>query len=664
MKFLIFSFLWIVNAAWANPQLPPTGFCQTKTDYDATATCSDEFFMARSQTELDSYLQNFGLANGEYKRLRIKFSLTGTDQIIHSPCDISLVKNLSHTATNICLDGKKGIGVARDSVFMGEKLHVLAHDGNVVFHRSGNIMVDELEIFSSAKLHINTGTSLTITGNARLISTMGALSSRGGGIIPLRLGPGTQLTANNVSLVGSQKIYLLGRLLKAHNTLEIETIGTTASNRVKVSGGGTLEGSTITIKAGGRLNVRREVVLKAQGNLHAEASGCTVSDLATLQAGTFSGNCLNSNNVNRIPIAAIEAIPLSGTVPLTVSLSAMGSSDPDGTIQSYEWAFSDGITATGVSVQKEFTMAGAYTVILTVTDDDGAMETAEVMISAIAPMISPTASFTYTPSSGEAPLTVNFDGSASSDPDGSISSYEWIFSDGEMLTGQTVQRMFDRAGTYGVALKVTDDDGLTHQTQQFSIAVSEPNRPPVMVGDQNFMVIENNVLELTLNGATDFEGDSLAYALVNSPTSGTLENCLGGTSDLTCSFTPVTDFVGTVVFSYKANDGQRDSEMNSVVSIEVRSSNQIPLASAGADLTARSGDLVSLDGSASSDPEGTNITFLWELSSQPAGSQFRHGQYHVCLRQVLFPIKMELILQGSSSMMEKTIAYLTRSPLQ
>ena len=171
-------------------------------------------------------------------------------------------------------------------------------------------------------------------------------------------------------------------------------------------------------------------------------------------------------------------------------------------------------------------------------------------------------------------------------------------------------------------MRVTDDDGLTHETPQFSISVAEPNLPPVMVGDQNFSMVENTSLQLTLNGATDPEEDTLTYSMVVGPTSGALSGCLGidESAGLQCSFTPVAEFVGSVVFSYRANDGNRDSEMVSVVTIDVLSSNQSPVANAGSDLTAKTKELFTLDGSASSDLEGDSITFLWELFVKPEGS--------------------------------------------
>ena len=58
---------------------------------------------------------------------------------------------------------------------------------------------------------------------------------------------------------------------------------------------------------------------------------------------------------------------------------------------------------------------------------------------------------------------------------------------------------------------------------------------------------------------------------MDSPSEGTLSDCLGSNSmdGLSCKYTPLTDFTGTVRFSYKANDGSYDSVNNSDVEIQI-----------------------------------------------------------------------------------------------
>ena len=89
----------------------------------------------------------------------------------------------------------------------------------------------------------------------------------------------------------------------------------------------------------------------------------------------------------------------------------------------------------------------------------------------------PVASFTYSPSSGNAPLNVSFDASSSYDPDGSITSYTWSFGDGGSGSGIATTHTYTNAGTYTARLAVTDNDGGTASVSHSIIVTA--NQPPV-----------------------------------------------------------------------------------------------------------------------------------------------------------------------------------------
>jgi hypothetical protein len=74
---------------------------------------------------------------------------------------------------------------------------------------------------------------------------------------------------------------------------------------------------------------------------------------------------------------------------------------------------------------------------------------------------SPFANFSYSPSSPAVGQLVQFDGSFSEDPDGSIVEYQWSWDDGEIEFGVTQDHDFLAARDYNVTLTVTDNSGKT-----------------------------------------------------------------------------------------------------------------------------------------------------------------------------------------------------------
>ena len=201
------------------------------------------------------------------------------------------------------------------------------------------------------------------------------------------------------------------------------------------------------------------------------------------ESGNSNEEHLYPSGTNQAPTASITASPTSGDAPLSVSFNDSGSNDPDGSIVSYYWNFGDGTSGTGVTAGHTYNNSGNYTVSLTVTDDDGATDSASTVIqvtTAPVPNQAPTASFTATPTSGDAPLPVSFNASASSDPDGTIVSYCWNFGDGATTTGVSRSHTYGSAGNYTATLTVTDDDGATDSSSRL-IQVTDPpasNLPP------------------------------------------------------------------------------------------------------------------------------------------------------------------------------------------
>ncbi|MEJ2453850.1 MAG: S8 family serine peptidase [Candidatus Thiodiazotropha sp.] len=182
-------------------------------------------------------------------------------------------------------------------------------------------------------------------------------------------------------------------------------------------------------------------------------------------------------DANQAPTASFSMSPASGVVPLQVSFDAGASSDRDGTLTSYAWSFGDGQNGSGSTIGHTYTSAGSYTVTLTVTDNAGATGSRTATLTASIPANqAPTAAITATPASGTAPLQVAFDGSASSDADGSITAYDWAFGDGQSGNGAVTSHTYSTAGSYTATLTVTDNEGGS-DTASTTISVNNPPLP-------------------------------------------------------------------------------------------------------------------------------------------------------------------------------------------
>jgi lysophospholipase L1-like esterase len=96
------------------------------------------------------------------------------------------------------------------------------------------------------------------------------------------------------------------------------------------------------------------------------------------------------------------------------------------------------------------------------------------------PNQAPTASFTYACTY----LACTFDGTASTDGDGTVVAYAWAFGADGSGGGVTTSHTFSAGGTYAVTLQVTDDDGATgSSTQQVTVSAAPPPAGTLSVFD-------------------------------------------------------------------------------------------------------------------------------------------------------------------------------------
>jgi PKD repeat protein len=347
---------------------------------------------------------------------------------------------------------------------------------------------------------------------------------------------------------------------------------------------------------------------------YATASNLTVGLRVTDNIGATATATRALTVQNRAPTASFTATPNPVPTGTAVSFDASATADPDGTIAKYEWDLdgngsyetNTGLTAT---TTRTYASASTPTIGLRVTDNNNATATTTRVLTVQNRL--PTASFTLTPNPVVSGNSVSFNGSGSSDPDGTIAKYEWDF-DGngsyETSTGgtATTSKTFPTAGNLTVGLRVTDNNGGTATTTR---ALTVSNRAPTA----SFTATPNPVptgTAVSFNGAgsTDPDGTLAKYEW-DLDANGSYETNTGATATTTKTYATaanvtvglrVTDNIGATATTTRALTVQ----------------NRAPVASFTATpnpVTVNASS--SLNGSASADPDGTVVKYEWDLDA-------------------------------------------------
>ena len=212
-------------------------------------------------------------------------------------------------------------------------------------------------------------------------------------------------------------------------------------------------------------------------------------------------NAGTAGSINQRPTASFTTS--AGTTGLTFRFDASSAYDVDGTLQTYAWDFGDGTSAPGVTVAHTYASAGDYTVTLVVTDNGGATATSTQTVVATSaptvPNLPPLARIATDLTDGTVPLAVRFQGGDSTDNDGVVTSYHWIFGDGTTSEGAQVEHLFTVTGLFTVTLTITDDDGATSSAttvikvngvEGSPVVTTQPKSAEVALGEGVTFVVE------------------------------------------------------------------------------------------------------------------------------------------------------------------------------
>lgn len=290
----------------------------------------------------------------------------------------------------------------------------------------------------------------------------------------------------------------------------------------------------------------------------------------------------------------------------TVTMDGSGSSDPEGAPLDYVWSHNGVQIATGPTPVVGPFDAGDQTITLTVSDGNGGSASDTMVLTALnrPPVADAGADRTavYTE-------TVYIDGSGSFDPEGLPLSYAWTV-DGAPVSS-TYPILYNgrwSAGTYDIAVTVTDDHGIS-DTDNMVLTVT--NEAPVANAGPDQTVNHAQTATLDGTGSSDPEGRFLRYYWT-----------IDGVYVSNTKILSVGPFaVGVYPVALTVTDEESLSATDSMVLTVI---NEAPVANAGPDQTFSfkgKTATVTVDGSASRDPEGGALSYVWTLNGQTVGTE-------------------------------------------
>ncbi len=205
------------------------------------------------------------------------------------------------------------------------------------------------------------------------------------------------------------------------------------------------------------------------------------------------------------------------------------------------------------------------------------------------------------PYSGFKRQAIVLDGSGSSDPEGSLLTYAWNFGDGTTGTGVAPTHAYAAAGIYTVTLVVNDG---TASSTPATTTVTVANRAPTANPGGPYVGVVGSPVAFTGAGSSDPDGDPLTYGW----------DFGDGTTGTGVNPTHVYGAGGTFTVTLIVNDGAASSgPATTTVAM-----NQPPVANAGPDQTVKQRTTATLNGTASSDPDGSIVGYAWtQVSGTP-----------------------------------------------
>lgn len=316
----------------------------------------------------------------------------------------------------------------------------------------------------------------------------------------------------------------------------------------------------------------------------------------------------------RPPVARIGSLPAVVSVGDVVRLDARGSiPGSDGAVvEVVRWLVDGTPIGDGAVLETSFVVPGLRRIDLEVEDDGGGPCSAARTAATVRVNARPVAE-AGPPRTVERLDVVDLDAASSGDGDGNLLDYRWVVDAGSLARGPHRQVAFATAGTYEVALTVTDDTDAANASAADTTTVTVRERPgarPVADAGPDRRVLVGDALVVNGTGSADPNGSILDYRW--------------SFGDGTSAVGPGAVHVYREVGRYRLSLAVRGSGHGEPVverSIDVAvlpRPNQAPSADAGGDRAVQLGEPVLFDATGSTDADGRIVRYRWTFADGTA----------------------------------------------
>ncbi|NUQ80376.1 MAG: PKD domain-containing protein [Bacteroidetes bacterium] len=372
----------------------------------------------------------------------------------------------------------------------------------------------------------------------------------------------------------------------------------------------------------------------------------------TVDDGMKLANSVQSTShtivINQYPVAVITAPDRQDpSKPLVVS--ADQSKDADGKIISYEWFLNGVPFSNQVRAQINVKSPGAHVLSLKVKDDSGFDDAVHVASKRIFVNQAPVASFASVPLVTDPETPVLLDARGSKDPDGKIKNFTWAFTDGTVMNGDTVTKLFTKPGLQKFTLRVDDGEGFSNSVTTLQNLTVLVNTSPRLVTQKRIKSNSRRV-QLDASRSADPDGQELIY-------SWTFPDGSKSEKPLVQWYAPEGG-IHKILVTLDDGQGRKNSVVSDTVTVVV---NRPPVAVMDSLKVVKAGKPVEFDASLSYDPDGDPVSITWDFGDRKPFKSKDNKAAFTWQRPGFYPVYVSLEDGFSAKPVITTVAVVVES---